>query len=135
MTGLRIDGYQWTGAELGSNQLHSVIVLLGNYQTPIVFPQIWFWSRLASERSIPTMTDQQLRSFMSDEHSLDEQRIYNMACWFMGTGSEDGIKTAEMSGLSADRTQRCPGEYSRLDQGMKSQFKKYFKARPLRGTW
>ncbi len=100
-----------------------------------MFPQIWFWSRLASERSIPTMTDQQLRSFMSDEHSLDEQRIYNMACWFMGTGSEDGIKTAEMSGLSADRTQRCPGEYSRLDQGMKSQFKKYFKARPLRGTW
>ncbi len=104
-------------------------------QTPIVLPTVWFWSRLAKERDIPSMTEQERRSFMSNEHSLDEQRIYNMACWDLGTGSDGGAKTAQYAGLPTERAQRCPGEYAQVDMGMKSHFKKYFKVRPLRGTW
>jgi hypothetical protein len=53
-------------------------------QNPIVMPTIWFWLRLAKERDIPSMSEQERRSFMSNECSLDEQRIYNMACWERG---------------------------------------------------
>lgn len=104
-------------------------------QNPIVMPTIWFWSRLARERDIPSMTVQERRSFMSNEHSLDEQRIYNMACWVLGTGSAGGAKTAQFAGLPNERAQRCHGEYAQVDMGMKSHFKKYFKVKPLRGAW
>lgn len=104
-------------------------------QNPIVMPTIWFWSRLAKERDIPAMTEQERQSFMSNEHSLDEQRIYNMACWVLGTGSTGGAKTAQFAGLPNERAQRCPGEYAQVDMGMKSHFKKYFRVKPLRGAW
>lgn len=104
-------------------------------QTPIVMPTIWFWNRLAKERDIPSMTEYERRSFMSNEHSLDEQRIYNMACWVLGTGSEGGAKTARYAGLPNERAQRCSGEYAQMDAGMRNRFKKFFKVRPLRGTW
>ncbi len=104
-------------------------------QNPIIMPTIWFWSRLAKARDIPAMTEQERRSFMSNEHSLDEQRIYNMACWVMGTGSAGGAKTAKYAGLPNERAQRCPSEYAQVDLGMKSHFKKYFKVKPLRGAW
>ena len=104
-------------------------------QHPIVMPTIWFWSRLAKERDIPAMTEQQRQSFMSNEHSLDEQRIYNIACWVLGTGTAAGAKTAQFAGLPNERSQRCPSEYAQVDMGMKSHFKKYFKATPLRGSW
>lgn len=104
-------------------------------QTPIVMPTIWFWSRLAKERDIPSMTEPERRSFMSNEHSLDEQRIYNMACWVLGTGSASGAKTAQFAGLPNERAQRCTGEYAQVDMGLRSLFKKYFKVKPLRGAW
>lgn len=111
------------------------INFLDQARNPIVVPQIWFWSRLASTRSIPSMNEQQLRSFMADEHSLDAQRIYNMACWYAGTGTDDSRRAAEATGLPPERLQRCSSEYAKLDQGMKNQFKKFFKLRPLRGAW
>lgn len=104
-------------------------------QTPVVMPTIWLWSRMAKERSIPTMTEDERKSFLSNEHSLDEQRIYNMACWVLGTGSEGGAKTARFAGLPDARAQRCVGEYAQVDKGMRNHFKKYFKSKPLRGSW
>lgn len=104
-------------------------------QTPIISPTIWFWGRLAKTRDIPSMTATERRRFMSNEHSLDEQRIYNLACWAMGTGSQVGANTARFARLPNERAQRCPGEYAKVDMGMQSHFKKYFKVNPLRGTW
>lgn len=72
---------------------------------------------------------------MSNEHSLDEQRIYNMACWGLGTGLNGGAKTAQFAGLPNERAQRCPAEYAQVNMGMKNHFKKYFKVLPLRGAW
>lgn len=104
-------------------------------QNPIIMPTIWLWTRLAKERDIPMMSEDQRKRFMSNEHSLDEQRIYNMACWVLGTGSEGGAKTARFAGLPEERAQRCPGEYAQVDMGMKNHFKKYLKIKPLRGRW
>ena len=104
-------------------------------KTPVISPKIWLWSRLAQARNIPTMTEDERRRFMSNEHSLDEQRIYNLACWALGTGSEGGAKTAAYARLPEERAQRCPAEYAQVDFAMKSLFKKYFKVKPLRGSW
>lgn len=104
-------------------------------RTPIIMPTIWLWTRLAKERDIPTMTEDQRKLFLANEHSLDEQRIYNMACWVYGTGTEGGAKTANFAGLPHERAQRCPAEYAQLDASMRRNFKKYFKVVPLGGRW
>lgn len=104
-------------------------------QTPIVLPSIWFWSKLAKERDLISMSEQERQHFMSNEHSLDAQRVYNMACWVLGTGADHGAKTAQYARLPNERAQRCTSEYTQMDLGMKKNFKKYFKVRPLRGAW
>lgn len=104
-------------------------------KVPIITPTIWLWGRLAKERNIPNMTDEQRKAFFSNEHSLDEQRVYNLACWAYGTGTENGAKTARFARLPEQRAQRCPGEYAQVDFGMKKNFKKFFKIRPLTGNW
>jgi Putative metallopeptidase len=104
-------------------------------KTPIVMPTIWMWKRLAKENDIPTMTAEQRKSFLANEHSLDEQRVYNLACWIYGTGTEVGAKTAGFAGLPQERARRCSGEYAQLDASMRSHFKKYFKVPPLSGRW
>jgi hypothetical protein len=101
-------------------------------QNPVLSPTVWLWGRLAKERNIPTMSADELRHFMANEHSLDEQRVYSIACWALGAGVEGGIKGA---GLPQDRAQRCPDEYARIDAAMRNNFKRYFKAKPLRGAW
>ncbi len=98
---------------------------------PILMPTIWFWRELAKGRNIPTMSQDELRHFLSDEHSLDEQRIYNLACWAYGTNTAAGNGAARYSGLPEQRAQRCSGEYAAVDKGMKSHFKKFLKIRPL----
>ncbi len=96
-----------------------------------IAPSVWFWRRLALRRDVPSMTAEQRRQFMANEHSLDEQRIYNLACWYLGTGKEGGKAVARMVALPDERAQRCGGEYAEVDQGMRYAFKKYFKARSL----
>ncbi len=104
-------------------------------RTPVVMPTIWMWTRMASQNHIPSMSDEQRRQFMSDEHSLDEQRIYNIACWAYGTGTEGGRGAAAFVKLPEPRAQRCFSEYAGVDTAMKHSFKKYFKVKPLRGAW
>lgn len=104
-------------------------------RTPIIMPTIWFWRELGKGRNIPAMSQDELRHFMSDEHSLDEQRIYNMACWAYGTNSAPGNAAASYAGLPEQRAQRCAGEYETTERGMMMHFKKYLKVKPLSGRW
>lgn len=50
-----------------------------------------------------------------DEHSLDQQRAYQIACWIAGS-SDASYKQIEKLGLfSQERLQRCPDEYRQID--------------------
>lgn len=52
----------------------------------------------------------------ADEHSLSQQRYFNILCWIYGS-NPDGYKdiiTDEL--LPARRAKRCPSEYARLSQ-------------------
>ena len=97
----------------------------------ILLPTIWFWRELGKGRNIPAMNQDELRQFMSDEHSLDEQRIFNMACWAYGTNSASGNAAAKYAGLPEKRAQRCASEYETTASGMMVHFKKYLRVKPL----
>ncbi|TWO71454.1 hypothetical protein FN976_11095 [Caenimonas sedimenti] len=66
---------------------------------------------------------------MADEHSLDGQRIYNLACWALGAEPGRGQSAARFVGLPVERAERCGAEYARLEEGMRARFKKYISFR------
>jgi Putative metallopeptidase len=51
---------------------------------------------------------------MADEHSLDDQRYYNLVCWIYGSDPEYFEELADDWGLPDARAQQCPSEYARM---------------------
>lgn len=51
---------------------------------------------------------------MADEHSLDQQRYYNLVCWIYGSDPEYFSAVADDWGLPAERAERCSSEYARM---------------------
>ncbi|MDD5470489.1 MAG: DUF4344 domain-containing metallopeptidase [Sideroxydans sp.] len=102
-----------------------------NYVEPrnvsVVLPTIWFFNRLAKSSTIASSSQDDIKRLMADEHSLSEQRIYNLACWALGSNSKRGVFAADFVKLPKERAERCQGEYATLDYGIKARFKKYFK--------
>lgn len=104
-------------------------------RTPVITPTIWLWMRMAKTRDIPTMSDEQRKAFLANEHSLDDQRVYNIACLALGSGSEGGKGAAKLAQLPEQRAERCADEYAQADFAMKKLFKRYFKIKPRSGHW
>ena len=52
-----------------------------------------------------------------DEHSLDEQRYFNIVCWVYGSAPEkyQSLLGREW-GLPRERAERCAGEYDRMSR-------------------
>lgn len=93
----------------------------------VVLPTIWFFNRLAKSTDTFSSNQDDIKRLMADEHSLSEQRIYNLACWALGANSKWGVISANFVGLPQERAARCSSEYAKLDYGIRSRFKKYFK--------
>ncbi len=51
-----------------------------------------------------------------DEHSLDEQRFYNIVCWSYGKNPEGFQYLVDDETLPEDRAERCPAEYDRMSR-------------------
>ncbi len=51
---------------------------------------------------------------MADEHSLDEQRYYNLVCWIYGSDPDYFSDVADDWGLPAERAEQCSSEYARM---------------------
>lgn len=51
---------------------------------------------------------------MADEHSLDEQRYYNLVCWIYGSDPDYFSEVADDWGLPPARAQQCSSEYTRM---------------------
>lgn len=51
-----------------------------------------------------------------DEHGLDAQRYYQMACLLYGSDPDGFAEYAEAIGLTEDRLSSCPDEYKRATQ-------------------
>lgn len=54
-------------------------------------------------------------SDFANEHSLDQQRYFNMVCWVYGRDPEQHRDLIEITGLPVARAERCRDEYVRLD--------------------
>jgi hypothetical protein len=62
-----------------------------------------------------------------DEHSLDDQRFYNILCWIYGKDPEGYQYLVEDETLPANRAERCPAEYNRLSRSWESLLDPYVK--------
>jgi len=94
----------------------------------VVFPTVWFFRSLEKHHDLAS--EDVARAVMSDEHSLDAQRTYNLACWAIGANERTGEPVARYVNLPDKRRARCPAEYARIDDGMRRLFGKYFVAQP-----
>lgn len=97
---------------------------------PVVQPTIWLFSQMSKRVDIASADQDTIKRLMSNEHSLDQQRIYNLACWALGANASRGYASAQYVGLPQDRANRCSGEFASLDRGVKKQFQKFLKVRP-----
>jgi hypothetical protein len=62
-----------------------------------------------------------------DEHSLDEQRFYNILCWIYGKDPEGYQYLVEDETLPANRAERCPAEYNRMSRSWEALLDPYVK--------
>ena len=63
-----------------------------------------------------------------DEHSLDQQRFYNIVCWVYGQNEEKYKSIVEDGLLPAERAERCAGEYEQIEQSWTTLLQPYLKA-------
>jgi hypothetical protein len=54
------------------------------------------------------------QSDFADQHSLDQQRYFNMVCWVYGNDTKRHARLIEDAGLPESRAQTCAEEYARL---------------------
>lgn len=62
-----------------------------------------------------------------DEHSLDEQRFYNIVCWIYGKDPAGYAYLVEDETLPGDRAASCPGEYERMSKAWDTLLEQYVK--------
>lgn len=94
---------------------------------PIFSPAAWFFQEVSVSRNLQQLPPETLKHLMADEHSLQQQRVFNLACWLYGKDPAKGVSLARLVQLPQARAERCQAEYARLDDGMNSQFKKYLR--------
>ena len=62
-----------------------------------------------------------------DEHSLDKQRFYNLACWLYGHDTDQYAHLVEDGSLPKARAERCPAEYEQLSKSWERLLKGHLK--------
>ena len=63
-----------------------------------------------------------------DEHSLDQQRFYDMLCLTYGSNPSQNKHLLGKNGLPTDRADRCPAEFKRVDSAWKKILAPYLKS-------
>lgn len=99
-------------------------------RAPVVQPTIWLFTQMAKQVDVASADQATIKRLMSNEHSLDQQRIFNLACWSLGANASRGFVSAQYVGLPQERASRCSGEYASLDRGIKKQFQRYLRVHP-----
>lgn len=101
--------------------LSAVIISLLLEEPENLITTAHFYSMLADERD-----DFEEDDFW-DEHSLDEQRYYNIVCWVYGSDPEEFKDLLEEEGLGENRAERCPAEYEQISSSWMTLLDPYLK--------
>jgi len=64
---------------------------------------------------------------MADEHSLDQQRVYNIQCWIYGSNPEANADIVTSGGLPKERADRCPDEWSQISHSWETLLDEHWK--------
>ncbi|WP_445168234.1 DUF4344 domain-containing metallopeptidase [Mycolicibacterium sp. Dal123E01] len=64
---------------------------------------------------------------MADEHSLDQQRVYNLQCWIYGSNPEANADIVTSGGLPEERAQRCPDEWKQISHAWSTLLEDHWK--------
>ena len=92
-------------------------------------PAVWFYRALAQRTGgVGTLSAEQVRHLMSNEHSLDEQRVFNVVCWAHGANPTKAARLVQVVQLDPQRKERCAGEYARMNHGIQSQFGRFIRS-------
>jgi hypothetical protein len=94
---------------------------------PVVMPTVWLFQQLANQRDISTADQGSIRAMLANEHSLDGQRVFNLACWAYGAGGPFGQDAPNVVSLPQERTVRCQREYASLNIAIRTQFQKFLR--------
>lgn len=62
-----------------------------------------------------------------DEHSLDQQRFYDMLCLTYGSNPTKNKRLLGKNGLPPERAERCPAEFKRVDHSWRKLLAPYLK--------
>ena len=92
------------------DQLATFILAVGDDQNEGTALQGAFWFSLEARQRGPTVG----QSAFADEHSLNEQRYFNIVCWVYGRNREANQALVDEGFLPIERAQRCPGEYAKI---------------------
>lgn len=63
-----------------------------------------------------------------DEHSLDQQRFYDMLCLTYGSNPTQNKNLLGKDGLPVNRAERCPAEFKRVDKSWRKLLAPYLKS-------
>lgn len=63
-----------------------------------------------------------------DEHSLDQQRFYDMLCLTYGSNPAKNKHLLGKNGLPVERAERCPAEFKRVDHSWQKLLAPYLKS-------
>lgn len=103
-------------------------------RVPVITPSLWLWTRLASVRDLPSLDEEQRRQLLADEHSLDEQRVFNIACMAVGARPDTAQALIASVRMPESRAARCRDEYAQVHFAMQKGFRKFIKIRPLKSS-
>lgn len=109
------------------DQLATIILLEGGEdgQTAALNGASAFWGNGEEDEDGDSAGEEE-RSFW-DEHSLGEQRFYNIVCWSYGSDPDGNADLIGDDWLPEDRADSCPEEYSRMAKAWDTLLSPYVK--------
>jgi len=109
------------------DQLATIVLLEGGEdgQTAALNGAAAFWGE-EEESGDDDEGGSEERSFW-DEHSLGEQRFYNIVCWSYGSDPEGNSDLVGDDWLPEDRAGNCPDEYARMSKAWDTLLSPYVK--------
>ncbi|RIK10913.1 MAG: hypothetical protein DCC49_01490 [Acidobacteria bacterium] len=115
-----IDLYQLpvTGREEDAADGAATVIMIAGDSPEIVVSAAKFFDSLSTRR---------VELNFADEHSLDQQRFYNMVCWLYGSNPTKYKNLVTNGTLPQARAERCPDEYKQLERSWDKLLEPYIK--------
>lgn len=80
--------------------------------------ELALWTVVGGSWFFDMLSGQRLHSNLADEHSLDEQRLYNVACWTYGSDPRRYAGLVSWFKGASDRLLRCEAEHAQMHRAL-----------------